>query len=181
MKIVFKIFLVLLVSFLLNNAVYAEKMQVYPYKEMFNPRDNPIAYRYFESYAKQLYEAFDTKKLWMLPLSYGVEATYILHKDGTVSDIVPGWNDKRIPRSYKYGMSIIQKNLPKPFPKNLEEEGVRIDVFFCKYNFDRITMDYYSENIPIKGPVRISITKNHKIKNHQTPTPKPPFGRSLPQ
>lgn len=170
MKIVFKIFLVFLVSFLLNNAVYAEKMPV-KYNGGFNVKDNPIAYPYFEAYAKKLYEAFDTKKLWMLPMGYGVNVNWILHKDGTVSDITPEWNDNKIPLSYKYGMRIIEKNLPPSFPKGLDEESVKINIFFCKDNFDRITLNYYT----LDKFVKISIYKNHKIKKHKTPKVQLPF------
>jgi len=158
------------VSLLLCNAVYAEKMPV-KYNGGFNVKDNPIAYKYFEAYAKQLYEAFDTKKLWMLPIGYGVDVTYILHKDGTVSDLVPGWNDDKIPLSYQYGMSIVKKNLPPPFPKGLDEESIKVDVFFCKYNFDRIELSYYMSGRTLE----IGIDKNHKIKKHITPNPQLPF------
>lgn len=170
MKIILKLFLSILVMLSLCNSVYAEKMPV-KYNGGFNAKDNPIAYPYFEAYAQKLYEAFDTKKLWMLPMGYGVDVKWILHKDGSVTDITPEWNDDKIPPTYKYGMSIIEKNPPPPFPKNLDEENIRIRVFFCKIHFDRIELSYY-----ISGKtIEIGIDKNHKIKKHKTPKPQLPF------
>lgn len=177
MKTVFKLFLIFLTSLFFCSAVHAEKMPLYPYPKDFNVKDNPIAYPYFESYAKKLYEAFDAKRLWMLPMGYGVSVTWILHKYGSVSDITPEWNDNKIPLSYKYGMSIIENNPPPPFPKDLDEESIRIRVFFCKYNYDEINMDYYPETkkYPTPSSLSISITKNYKIKKHITPDITPMF------
>lgn len=170
MKTVLKLFFVFLITLFLSNAVYAEKMPI-KYNGGFNIKDNPIAYPYFEGYAKKLYEAFDTKKLWMLPMGYGVDINWILHKDGSVSDITPEWNDDKIPLSYKYGMSIIEKNPTPPFPKGLDEESIKINIFFCKDNFDRITLNYY----PLEKEISIDIFKNHKIKKHKTPKVQLPF------
>ncbi len=68
-------------------------------------------------------------------------------------------------------MSIIEKNPPPPFPKSFDQESVKLEGFFCKYNFDRIELNYY----PLKKEISIDIDKNHKIKKHRTPNPQLPF------
>ena len=115
----------------------------------------------------------------MLPINDGVrrlayiQVAYILHKDGTVSDFnyKYGRNDDR----NKYFMNIVQKNLPKPFPKDFEEEIVMVMVTFRKKHFDEIVIDYYkgtdTKTKVIVGILNIYIDKNYMLDKHQTPTP----------
>lgn len=175
-----KVLEILLILCLLSGASFAEKLptKIYPDKSAFNPRYNPVAYRYFEAYAKQLYEAFDTKKLW-LPVGYGVVITYYINKDGSVSEVTPEWNASRIPMTYKYGMKIVQEVKAPPFPENLEEERVWVRVFFCNDKFDEIYMNYYALQPPDKRKLSLSIYKDIKIKKHVTPKPRPHFNKPL--
>jgi hypothetical protein len=122
-----KKWLVLLIILFCGSLAYCEKLPDADYKKAINPKDNPIIFAYIKDYAYQLSHVFDAKKVrWPLVCS---NVNYTLYKDGTISK----------PKTYfqtpldQYVKKLIKNNLPPPFPKEMEVEQVKIDMYFCKY------------------------------------------------
>ncbi|MDD3593032.1 MAG: hypothetical protein PHX18_00220 [Candidatus Gastranaerophilales bacterium] len=178
MNFLYKLIFIFLSITLMAGAVFAVSFDNITLKT-FRAPENKVAYEYFESYSKQLFYAFEPKKL-DLPAGYGTYILYIINRDGTLSDIQPVWEFKSIYKPFIYGSDFLKKNPPKPFPKEIEDQNIKVNIFLYNSTENIIKLDYQhgGDYRSSKGNISIHIGKNPKSKNPAAPTPEKNFPQS---
>ena len=135
-----KKFFILFFSFIiLTSSAFAEKL---PTKgdPSFSKETNPLWYKYLEDYTNQLYNAFDPTKC-RRNNGYGMPFTYIVNRDGSIpwiSELV--YKNKK----EKYIQKLILETTPPPFPKELEDDNIRIDIYVGHNKYQRVKFNYYN-------------------------------------
>lgn len=175
MNFLHKLIFIFLSVFLISGAVFAVSFDNITLKT-FSAPENKVAYDYFVDYSQQLFYAFNPKKLG-LPKGYGTTILYIINRDGTLSDIQPSWSFNPTDKDYIYGVGVLKKNPPKPFPKDIEDQSLRVRIFLYNSTENIIEMDYFplGDVFSPRGKISIAIGKNQNIKNPTAPTPQMHF------
>ncbi|MDD3593033.1 MAG: hypothetical protein PHX18_00225 [Candidatus Gastranaerophilales bacterium] len=175
MNFLYKLIFIFLSITLMAGAVFAVSFDNITLKT-FRAPENKVAYEYFESYSKQLFDAFEPKKLG-LPVGSGTEILYVLNRDASISDIQLLWSFKPTDKDVIYVIDMLKKNSPKPFPKEIEDQNIRVDIFLYKSTENVIKMDYHDDGdvFSSRGTISMHIGKNSKIKNPTAPTPQMHF------
>jgi len=133
-----KKFFVLFLSFvLLSGCSFAEKL---PTKDdpAFSQETNPVLYKYLKDYTNQLYKAFDGRKYRYN--RHGVSFMYKVKRDGTIYNL-QGLTFKT--RMEKYIKNLVLNNPPPPFPKELEDDHIRVDIYIGHNKYLRNEFNYY--------------------------------------
>ncbi len=138
-----------------SNIVFAEKLPPLGYKKELNSIDNPAWYKYLYDYKDQLYKAFDARKF--KEKEWGQVYIYTINKNGTITDIT---NYSHMNKFDTYVKQVILDSSPPPFPKEIEENKVRMDASLWSTNSDYFHLDYY----PQKNSVSMMICKDRRHK-----------------
>lgn len=134
-----KKFFILFFSFIiLTSSAFAEKL---PTKgdPSFSKETNPLWYKYLEDYTNQLYNAFDPTKC-RRNNGYGMSFMYNIKHDGTIYNL-RGLVYKN--KKEKYIQKLILETTPPPFPKELEDDNIRIDIYVGHNKYQRVKFNYY--------------------------------------
>lgn len=133
-----KKFLILFFSFfLLSISSFAEQLPT-PDDPSFSQQNNPVLYKYLKDYSTQLYNAFDGQKY-----RYdrrGVAFMYHIKRDGTVYKF-QGFDSKT--RMGKYIKDLVLNNPPPPFPDELVDDHIRVDIYVGHGRYPRNEFYYY--------------------------------------
>lgn len=156
MRNILKMILILGLFFTGYNTALAEKLPQKYSSIKFSQINNPSWYKYMSEYRDQLYGAFEPNKF--REKKWGQIYIYTIHKGGKITDIK---NYSEMDEYDKYIKQVILDNPPPPFPKELEEDNVRIETSLWSANYDSFSIHYYA----IKDSFYLSATKNHKHKN----------------
>jgi hypothetical protein len=138
-----KKFFVLFFSFiLLASSAFAEKLPDATFTKPITLESHPLWYKYLDDYTNQLYNAFDPTK-FRRHNGYGTTYTYIINKGGSVT-----WISKLVYKSKieKYVRNLILETTPPPFPKELQDDDIRIDIYIGHDKYPEKYFKYYGFN-----------------------------------
>ncbi len=137
-----------------SNIVFAEKLPL-KYINGLNPTDNPAWYKYLYDYKEQLYKAFDARKF--RKKEWGHIFIYTINRDGSITDMI---KYDTLDESDKYIRQVILDTPPPPFPKEIEEDKVKIHTSLWSSNDDEYKINYY----PKDDTVWLIISKDRRHK-----------------
>ena len=150
-----KNFIALIFIFILGmQTAFAETLPPKGYYDV-TPENYPVLFGYLEDYANKLFEDYNPGILWAY--HGGGVGTYTINKDGTISDI-PEYLDDHV--CTRYLKKLILKTTPPPFPKELEADKIKIQLWLFRNKYTNTNV-YYS---PILEFVNISLSKGHQWK-----------------
>jgi hypothetical protein len=137
------------------NIAFAEKLPPLGYKKDLNSVDNPIWYKYLYDYKDQLYKAFDARKF--RKKEWGHIFIYTINRDGSITNMI---KYDTLDKCDKYIRQVILDNPPPPFPKEIEENRIRIHTSLWSSGDNEFILDYY----PHKNMAWLVISKDTKYK-----------------
>ncbi len=138
-----KKFFILFFSFiLLASSALAEKLPDVTFTKPITSESHPLWYKYLDDYTNQLYNAFDPTKC-RRHNGYGMSFMYNIKSDGTIYNLRGLVYKSKIE---KYVRKLILETTPPPFPKELEDHDIRIDIYIGHNKYQRIKFDYFGFN-----------------------------------
>lgn len=132
-----KFFVLFFSFFLLSNYALAEKLPK-PDDPSFSQQTNPVLYEYLKDYSAQLYDIFDGQKYRYD--RHGVSFMYNIKRDGTIYNF-QGFDLKT--RMGEYIKNLVLTNPPPPFPEELEDDHIRVDIYVGHSKRLRKEFNYY--------------------------------------
>ena len=149
-----KNFIALIFIFILGmQMAFAETLPPKGYYDV-KPEDYPVLFEYMNNYAKQLFEEFNPNKFWLY--GFGTVEFYQIDNDGFIHDLSKPENfyDRELIR-------IVKRLPPKPLPKQLEINKIKIWLVLIRNKQDKFKIDYN----PINECIEITIYKDHQRKS----------------
>ena len=135
-----KKFFILFFSFiLLASSALAEKLPDVTFTKPITSESHPLWYKYLDDYTNQLYNAFDPTKC-RRHNGYGMSFMYNIKSDGTIYNLRGLVYKSKIE---KYVRNLILETTPPPFPKELEDDNIRVDVYIGYDKYPEKHFKYY--------------------------------------
>ncbi len=108
-------------------------------KMKFSPTENPVTYKYFTDYAEMLRKKINFRRL---NPSWGIEFSYRLHSDGTISNLDKTLLDISRRTNAIYLSKFLLKNPPPPYPENMEIGDVDVYIYIQNDTEDATNIQY---------------------------------------
>ena len=148
-------------TYAFNNDPISEEMEQIPeYKE------------YFQDYAQRLYNNFHPEKHFFRTLGNGF--FYVIRNDGTIENLEAEFSYN--PKFTRYCINTIKLTKAYPFPKEIKDDYIVIELFFNYHNITRLEMQLYGRvkaldsiywkkyyNLPSVNLVKLYMERKHPL------------------
>ncbi len=98
---------------------------------------------YFNNYAERLYNNFRPEEHFRKGWYQGNNFLYVIRRDGTIENLIPFFKKDRFER---YGEKVIKATVPYPFPEEIKDEIIMVNVWLQYAHEDSCKLVLYGRS-----------------------------------